>query len=155
MICQRTTSHTKVQIRDLISLFSIFLFGPFSRLECLSPLYQTLISCRSFAVFPRPCPTTSTTPNATPTSKRTMRPRTPASFPRLSQGAFAGVWKLAVPPTTLSPQSVPHALFTGTVPVSHEDRRDTQFYKVFFVWFSMNFNILSSVAPPTHALSPF
>ncbi|KAN0085794.1 Permease for cytosine/purines, uracil, thiamine, allantoin domain containing protein [Tylopilus felleus] len=31
----------------------------------------------------------------------------------------------------------------GTVPVPYEDRRDTQFYKVFFVWFSMNFNILS------------
>ncbi|KAH0834778.1 cytosine-purine permease [Lanmaoa asiatica] len=29
----------------------------------------------------------------------------------------------------------------GTVPVPYEDRRDTQFYKVFFVWFSMNFNI--------------
>jgi NCS1 nucleoside transporter family len=31
----------------------------------------------------------------------------------------------------------------GTVPVPYEDRTDTQFYKVFFVWFSMNFNILS------------
>ncbi|KIK95841.1 hypothetical protein PAXRUDRAFT_139812 [Paxillus rubicundulus Ve08.2h10] len=31
----------------------------------------------------------------------------------------------------------------GTVPVSYDERRDTQFYKIFFVWFSMNFNILS------------
>ncbi|KAG8216406.1 NCS cytosine-purine permease [Butyriboletus roseoflavus] len=31
----------------------------------------------------------------------------------------------------------------GTVPVHYEDRKDTQFYKIFFVWFSMNFNILS------------
>ncbi|KAH7924911.1 hypothetical protein BV22DRAFT_1195556 [Leucogyrophana mollusca] len=31
----------------------------------------------------------------------------------------------------------------GTVPVPHEERTDTQFYKIFFVWFSMNFNILS------------
>ncbi|KAF8434576.1 NCS cytosine-purine permease [Boletus edulis BED1] len=39
----------------------------------------------------------------------------------------------------------------GTVPVPYEDRRDTQFYKVFFVWFSMNFNILSF---STGALGP-
>ncbi|KAH7911184.1 permease for cytosine/purines, uracil, thiamine, allantoin-domain-containing protein [Hygrophoropsis aurantiaca] len=31
----------------------------------------------------------------------------------------------------------------GTVPVPYEQRTDTQFYKIFFVWFSMNFNILS------------
>ncbi|KAF9236040.1 permease for cytosine/purines, uracil, thiamine, allantoin-domain-containing protein [Melanogaster broomeanus] len=31
----------------------------------------------------------------------------------------------------------------GTVPVPYDDRTDTQFYKIFFVWFSMNFNILS------------
>lgn len=28
-----------------------------------------------------------------------------------------------------------------------EERTDTQFYKIFFVWFSMNFNILSCVFP--------
>ncbi|KAG9311781.1 cytosine-purine permease [Chiua virens] len=39
----------------------------------------------------------------------------------------------------------------GTVPVPEEDRQDTQFYKVFFVWFSMNFNILSF---STGALGP-
>ncbi|KAG6334992.1 hypothetical protein ID866_4093 [Astraeus odoratus] len=31
----------------------------------------------------------------------------------------------------------------GIVPVPYEQRTDRQFYKVFFVWFSMNFNILS------------
>ncbi|KAJ8587361.1 NCS cytosine-purine permease [Rhizopogon salebrosus TDB-379] len=31
----------------------------------------------------------------------------------------------------------------GTVPVPELERTDTQFYKIFFVWFSMNFNILS------------
>ncbi|OAX40581.1 hypothetical protein K503DRAFT_687249 [Rhizopogon vinicolor AM-OR11-026] len=31
----------------------------------------------------------------------------------------------------------------GTIPVPEEERTDTQFYKIFFVWFSMNFNILS------------
>lgn len=31
----------------------------------------------------------------------------------------------------------------GTIPVSEEERTDTQYYKIFFVWFSMNFNILS------------
>ncbi|KAG1771940.1 permease for cytosine/purines, uracil, thiamine, allantoin-domain-containing protein [Suillus placidus] len=31
----------------------------------------------------------------------------------------------------------------GTVPVPEEERMDTQYYKIFFVWFSMNFNILS------------
>ncbi|KAG1871398.1 permease for cytosine/purines, uracil, thiamine, allantoin-domain-containing protein [Suillus subluteus] len=31
----------------------------------------------------------------------------------------------------------------GTVPVPEEERVDTQYYKIFFVWFSMNFNILS------------
>ncbi|KIJ06400.1 hypothetical protein PAXINDRAFT_92066 [Paxillus involutus ATCC 200175] len=31
----------------------------------------------------------------------------------------------------------------GTVPVPYDERKDTQFYKIFFVWFSMNFNILS------------
>lgn len=31
----------------------------------------------------------------------------------------------------------------GTVPVPEQERTDTQYYKIFFVWFSMNFNILS------------
>lgn len=31
----------------------------------------------------------------------------------------------------------------GIVPVPEEERMDTQYYKIFFVWFSMNFNILS------------
>lgn len=31
----------------------------------------------------------------------------------------------------------------GIVPVPDEQRTDRQFYKIFFVWFSMNFNILS------------
>jgi NCS1 nucleoside transporter family len=31
----------------------------------------------------------------------------------------------------------------GTIPVPEEERMDTQYYKIFFVWFSMNFNILS------------
>ncbi|KAI6150039.1 permease for cytosine/purines, uracil, thiamine, allantoin-domain-containing protein [Pisolithus thermaeus] len=31
----------------------------------------------------------------------------------------------------------------GIVPVPYEQRTDRQFYKIFFVWFSMNFNILS------------
>ncbi|KAI9568089.1 permease for cytosine/purines, uracil, thiamine, allantoin-domain-containing protein [Boletus coccyginus] len=31
----------------------------------------------------------------------------------------------------------------GTQPVPPEERTDIQFYKIFFVWFSMNFNILS------------
>ncbi|KAG1811875.1 NCS cytosine-purine permease [Suillus subaureus] len=31
----------------------------------------------------------------------------------------------------------------GTIPVPEEERVDTQYYKIFFVWFSMNFNILS------------
>lgn len=35
---------------------------------------------------------------------------------------------------------------TGTIPVTEQERADTQFNKVFFVWFSMNFNILSFVS---------
>lgn len=31
----------------------------------------------------------------------------------------------------------------GIVPVPYDQRTDKQFYKIFFVWFSMNFNILS------------
>ncbi|KAG2089315.1 permease for cytosine/purines, uracil, thiamine, allantoin-domain-containing protein [Suillus discolor] len=31
----------------------------------------------------------------------------------------------------------------GTIPVPEEERMDTQYYKIFFLWFSMNFNILS------------
>ncbi|KAL4068556.1 permease for cytosine/purines, uracil, thiamine, allantoin-domain-containing protein [Scleroderma yunnanense] len=39
----------------------------------------------------------------------------------------------------------------GIVPATDEERTDTQFYKIFFVWFSMNFNILSF---STGALGP-
>lgn len=42
--------------------------------------------------------------------------------------------------------AISHIPPIGTVPVRDEDRNDTQFYKIFFVWFSINFNILSSVA---------
>ncbi|KAG6812526.1 hypothetical protein H0H92_002417 [Tricholoma furcatifolium] len=31
----------------------------------------------------------------------------------------------------------------GIIPVAYEDRTDTQFMKIFFIWFSMNVNILS------------
>ena len=35
----------------------------------------------------------------------------------------------------------------GIFPVPVEERKDRQFYKVFFVWFSANFNVLSYVCP--------
>lgn len=38
-------------------------------------------------------------------------------------------------------------LCTGIYPVPPEQRIDRQFHKVFFVWFAMNFNILSYVNP--------
>ena len=38
--------------------------------------------------------------------------------------------------------------FSGILPVPPERRTDTQYSKIFFVWFSMNFNILSFVHSP-------
>lgn len=125
-------AHSSSLLIVMILIYILLYYSPFHSL----PVIPSLPSCQ-------------TTP--TLTSKRTLpAAQNPLQAQPRSQGVFAGASRLAVRRVALPrpPLSLP---FPGTVPVPYEDRNDTQFYKVFFVWFSMNFNILSCA--PSSALA--